>query len=116
MCETVTVALCRRYILLLQLPIIPELLVSCCDFKVFELIAGKLPHAAQPGSFTPADIEAYKWAMSQGGSATCTINYYREVIAAVGSLSSIRLCRLCSATLLTLCGVCACVCCVCVCI
>jgi len=65
------------YIFLFQLPYIPEIMLSHNDLEFLESCFTKSPMGAKPDSFTPEDIEAYKYTFSSTNAITPPINYYR---------------------------------------
>jgi epoxide hydrolase 4 len=67
------------YILGLQLPWLPERLLSV---RRFEGLRRPLEHDARAGAFTPADIDRYVEAWSQPGALTAMLGYYRATIRA----------------------------------
>lgn len=63
------------YMLFLQIPALPEWLLSRNDY---ELLANSLKKmAVEPGIFTEADIREYKKGWSEPHALTAMINYYR---------------------------------------
>lgn len=68
-------ALRSWYVLFLQLPRVPEWLMSANDYALVERIFKK--SVARPGTFTDTDIAVYKTALREPGALTAAINYYR---------------------------------------
>jgi len=68
------------YVLLFQLPWLPEWLIRFNDFAALRRLFTTDP--ARPGAFTKADVEHYVAAFSDRRSLTGTINYYRAVFRA----------------------------------
>lgn len=62
------------YMLFLQIPGLPERLISANDgaFGVRSLVG-----SSHPGTFTPADLVQYRAAWAQPGALTAMINWYR---------------------------------------
>lgn len=71
------------YMLFFQLPGIPELAIGKNDFEGLEKVFKE--SVGRKGSFTDADVTAYREALRQPGAVTGAINYYR---ANVGRLIS----------------------------
>jgi pimeloyl-ACP methyl ester carboxylesterase len=65
------------YIFFFQLPRIPELLLSAGRFRG---LAGALERGANPGSFTPQELERYREAWAPPGTLTAMLNYYRAAL------------------------------------
>ncbi len=65
------------YILFLQLPILPELLIQFDDYKALEQVFRGM--AVNKTAFSDADIEAYKNAFAKRGTLTAALNYYRNL-------------------------------------
>jgi len=65
------------YILFLQLPILPELLIQFDDYKALEQVFRGM--AVNKNAFSDADIEAYKNAFAKRGTLTAALNYYRNL-------------------------------------
>lgn len=63
------------YMLLFQLPIVPEHLISRNNFSALRRILGG--SANVPGTFSASDTERYVEAMARPGALTATVNYYR---------------------------------------
>jgi pimeloyl-ACP methyl ester carboxylesterase len=72
---TLRQALRSWYMLFFQLPRVPEWLMSARDFAFVERTLKKT--VARPGTFTDADIDVYKKALSEPGALTAAVNYYR---------------------------------------
>ncbi len=66
------------YVLLFQLPLIPEHLLSRNCFAA--LRRGLQSAAHVPGTFTEHDLDRYVEAMARPGALTAAINYYRGVL------------------------------------
>lgn len=65
------------YMFFFQLPEVPEALIQAGDY---ELLGRTLQQATvNKNVFTPADIEAYKDAVSKRGALTAMLNYYRNL-------------------------------------
>jgi pimeloyl-ACP methyl ester carboxylesterase len=67
------------YVLGLQLPWLPERLLS---LRRFQALRGPLEHDARAGAFSPADIDRYVEAWSQPGALPAMLGYYRATIRA----------------------------------
>ena len=65
------------YIFFLQLPLLPEALLSSCDFRV---AARALQGSSRPGTFSTDDLAQYRAAWSQPGALTGMINWYRAAV------------------------------------
>ncbi|HLO88306.1 MAG TPA: alpha/beta hydrolase [Nostocaceae cyanobacterium] len=64
------------YILLFQLPLLPELLLQAADYS---LIANAIKGtASNKSAFSSADLDAYKEAAAKSGALTAMLNYYRN--------------------------------------
>lgn len=72
---TLKQALRSWYMLLFQIPRLPEWLMSRNDYAALEQTFKKT--VARPGAFTDTDIAVYKRAFSEPGALTAAINYYR---------------------------------------
>jgi epoxide hydrolase 4 len=72
---TLRQALRSWYMLLFQLPRVPEWLMSAKDYAFVERAFKKT--VARPGTFTDTDIAVYKKALREPGALTAAINYYR---------------------------------------
>ncbi|GFR47062.1 hypothetical protein Agub_g8748 [Astrephomene gubernaculifera] len=73
------------YIVMFQMPILPELLLTHSDAALLEtLLLGRAGPASPrtSGAVTPGDVEVYKAALLQPGCATASLNYYRAVMLA----------------------------------
>ncbi|MFV9507188.1 MAG: alpha/beta fold hydrolase [Oscillochloridaceae bacterium umkhey_bin13] len=57
------------------LPWLPELALSAADYTGLERL---FRATARPGTFSEADLDAYKDAMSQTGALTAALNWYRS--------------------------------------
>ncbi len=64
------------YILALQLPWFPELLVRADGYRLF---ARGLRRTARRGTFSDADLDRYREAWAQPGAMTAMMNYYRAI-------------------------------------
>lgn len=62
---------------LLQLPIIPELFLQLNDYAFLRSAFSQLRTSA--GGFTQGDLEAYKFAISQPGTLSAALNFYRNI-------------------------------------
>lgn len=65
------------YILLFQLPWLPEWLLQWSDYQLIE--AAFTGQVINKHSFTPADIRAYKDAAARRGALSAMLNYYRNI-------------------------------------
>jgi epoxide hydrolase 4 len=65
------------YILLFQLPLLPEWLLSQNNYGLLVSILTKT--AINPEAFPPEAIEAYSAAAAQPGAVTAMLNYYRNL-------------------------------------
>ncbi len=63
------------YIYFFQLPLLPELAISCCNFAWLE--HNFRSWATKKDVFSDEDIEQYKDALRKPGALTAAINYYR---------------------------------------
>ncbi len=63
------------YVLLFQLPWLPECIIRSGDFALLERAWRREP--ANPAAFSPRDITAYKQALSKPGRLTAPLHYYR---------------------------------------
>ncbi len=63
------------YIYFFQLPLLPELAISCCNFAWLE--HNFRSWATKKDAFSDKDIEQYKDALRKPGALTAAINYYR---------------------------------------
>lgn len=63
------------YIYFFQLPLLPELVICCCNFRWLE--HNFRSWATKECAFSDEDVEAYKAALRKPGALTATINYYR---------------------------------------
>lgn len=78
-------ALRSLYILLFQLPVIPELYLSLDDYHAISacfLGTGGMGVIRRDGptSMTEADADHYKWCFSQPGTLTAALSYYRNML------------------------------------
>ena len=64
------------YIFAFQLPWFPEQMARVRNWNA---AAAALLRTSRPGTFTPADLEAYRQAWSQPGAMTAMINWYRAL-------------------------------------
>ena len=62
------------YIAAVQLPRLPELLLSARGYRG---LTNALVKSARPGAFSPNDLRAYREAWSQPGALTAMLNWYR---------------------------------------
>ncbi|HET7769561.1 MAG TPA: alpha/beta hydrolase [Chloroflexota bacterium] len=62
------------YIAAVQLPRLPELLLSAGGYRS---LTNALVKSARPGAFSPNDLRAYREAWSQPGALTAMLNWYR---------------------------------------
>lgn len=69
------------YAFFFQLPVLPELLIQSLDYRVIESALKGM--ATNKSTFTQADIEAYKDAVSRRGALTAMLNYYRNAFTNV---------------------------------
>lgn len=74
------------YMFFFQLPKVPEWRISRNNFVALERIFKDT--VVRQGTFTDADIEAYKAAFSQPGAATAAVNYYRANVRRLMSRSA----------------------------
>ncbi|XP_067666860.1 epoxide hydrolase 4-like [Haliotis asinina] len=65
------------YMFFFQVPCLPELMLKVNDLKAIERIFTGRQGGVTSGKCSAEDIEAYKYAFSRPGAATCAINYYR---------------------------------------
>jgi epoxide hydrolase 4 len=65
------------YILLFQVPVFPEWLLSQNDYRL--LIGILTQTAVNPDAFPPEAIEAYRTAAAKPGAVTAMLNYYRNL-------------------------------------
>ena len=70
------------YMLFFQLPWLPEAVLRAGDFR---RLGQALVATSRPGTFTPADLEAYRDAWRQPGALSGMLNWYRAVRAGSGS-------------------------------
>ncbi|MDJ0577286.1 MAG: alpha/beta hydrolase [Xenococcaceae cyanobacterium MO_234.B1] len=64
------------YILLFQLPLVPEFLLQADDYRMIASIF--VETAIDKTAFPPQDLEAYKKAAAKPGALTAMLNYYRH--------------------------------------
>ncbi|GIL81432.1 hypothetical protein Vretimale_992 [Volvox reticuliferus] len=76
---TVSQLVASCYILMFQMPIVPELVLTHHDAKLLEL-RSHLFAPCRRGALTAADVELYKAALLQPGAATASLNYYRALL------------------------------------
>lgn len=62
------------YMLLFQLPSVPEWLIARGDFAA---LGKTFRSTSRPGTFSDADVEVYKAAAREPGALTAAVNYYR---------------------------------------
>lgn len=65
------------YMLLFQLPRLPERLLSRDGFAALRRM---LSRSTAPGTFSPLDLDRYAEALAQPGALTASINYYRGIL------------------------------------
>ncbi len=70
------------YMLFFQLPWLPEAVLRAGDFR---RLAHALAATSRPGTFTPADLDAYRDAWRQPGALAGMLNWYRAVRQGSGS-------------------------------
>lgn len=63
------------YMLVFQLPLLPEWLLQAGDYYLLKRTLRRQP--ARPGAFTAKDIARYQQALAQPGARTAALNYYR---------------------------------------
>jgi len=63
------------YVLLFQLPVLPELLIRAGNYALLE--RGLRREPVNPDAFTVEDVRLYKQALSRPGALTGALNYYR---------------------------------------
>lgn len=78
--------LCSWYMLLFQLPGIPEWMINRKNMAAIERAFTK--SVIRKGSFSAAEIENYKEALRQPGAITSALNYYRANISRLASRGS----------------------------
>ena len=66
------------YVFAFQLPVLPELSLSACNFAVLDRLLREDP--VRRNAFTEEDIRRYKRALRQPGALTAAINYYRAAV------------------------------------
>ncbi|MDJ0532690.1 MAG: alpha/beta hydrolase [Xenococcaceae cyanobacterium MO_207.B15] len=64
------------YVLLFQLPLLPEFLCRVNNYRMIAALFVKT--AIDKTAFTPEDLEAYKKAAAKPGALTAMLNYYRS--------------------------------------
>ncbi|MBW8756247.1 MAG: alpha/beta fold hydrolase [Burkholderiales bacterium] len=64
------------YMAFFQLPWLPEAVLRAGDF---DRLARALVATSRPGTFTPADLDAYRAAWAQPGALTGMLNWYRAL-------------------------------------
>ncbi|MDJ0746037.1 MAG: alpha/beta hydrolase [Xenococcaceae cyanobacterium MO_167.B27] len=64
------------YLLLFQLPLLPEFLCRVNNYRMIAALFVKT--AIDKTAFTPEDLEAYKKAAAKPGALTAMLNYYRS--------------------------------------
>lgn len=62
------------YVLALQLPWLPERLLAARNFQA---LAAALRETSRPGTFTPADLAAYRRAWNRPGALRAMVHWYR---------------------------------------
>jgi epoxide hydrolase 4 len=65
------------YMLLFQLPLVPEMLIQFNDFQMLETAFSGM--AIRKSTFSEEDINAYKDAFAKRGALTAALNYYRNL-------------------------------------
>ncbi len=70
------------YVLFFQAPLLPEWLISAFDYWIVRRLFRRNP--AQPGTFSPEEIEAKIEALAARGSLTAALNYYRANFLTLG--------------------------------
>lgn len=70
-----------RYVFLFQLPILPEILLSMCDFEYIRkpLMDPALGIQNEQKRLSTEEIEAFIYYISQKGALTPPLNYYRNI-------------------------------------
>lgn len=71
------------YVMLFQLPAVPERLLAAGDFRVLREMFRRTP--AHRKAFTEADIEAYVAGFRSPGALTAALNFYRANLFSGGS-------------------------------
>jgi pimeloyl-ACP methyl ester carboxylesterase len=66
-----------RYVRFLQLPYLPEFLLSLGNYGA---LAKSFQQCTRPGAFTEADLSFYRTAWRQPGAITAMINWYRALL------------------------------------
>src|SRR5262249_13143360 len=66
------------YILFFQLPWLPEVLLSCGDFRMLARNLRREPVSRD--AFSADDVAHYKRALAQPGALTAALNYYRALL------------------------------------
>lgn len=66
------------YTFFFQIPLLPEFLIQLGDYKALEMAFSGM--AVRKGTFTKEDINAYKAAFAKRGTATASLNYYRNAL------------------------------------
>ena len=79
------------YMLLFQIPVLPEFMLSMRDFSYFNIIfRGRKAGVRNLDAFPPDAVEAYKYVFSQPGALTAPINYIRNVLNLVSGKDETR--------------------------
>jgi pimeloyl-ACP methyl ester carboxylesterase len=65
------------YVYLLALPWLPERMMRANDFRA---LAQSLTTSSRPGTFSEAELDAYRRAWSRPGALTAMINWYRALL------------------------------------
>ncbi len=80
-----------RYVQMLRLPVLPELMVRAGNFQA---LAKAFESSIRPEAFGPEILAAYRTAWAQPGAITATLNWYRALflqdlpVPAAGSLAT----------------------------
>lgn len=76
------------YIAVVQLPRIPEALLSARNYRG---LSNALLRASRPGAFSPQDLTLYRQAWSQPGALTAMLNWYRAGVRTSTHFPPIRI-------------------------
>ncbi len=63
------------YMMLFQLPVLPEAIITASDFAIVDKLFAKVPK----DRMTPQDIDRYKDALNQRGALTAMLGWYRAL-------------------------------------
>lgn len=74
------------YMFLFQLPRVPEWMISRSGFASLDTVFKE--QVSRPGTFSEADIAAYREALQQPGALTAALNYYRANVTRLMRRSS----------------------------